>query len=183
MPEFLSVSSEQEAVSLFSPETIAELSVKNTSREGDDFREAIFVRFASGKRLVVKLAQNAFTNPERIGMWRRCADEYRRLGYYCPEIFSALNGEFPAVLYKNHQCFAYAEEFSLYPSADRCPNAKPFRKELYRMTARIAAQKFQYTNLPSAYCLFDTFGDDETDEVLENALEFPALQPYPAGTF
>ena len=108
MPEFLSVSSEQEAVSLFSPETIAELSVKNTSREGDDFREAIFVRFASGKRLVVKLAQNAFTNPERIGMWRRCADEYRRLGYYCPEIFSALNGEFPAVLYKNHQCFAYA---------------------------------------------------------------------------
>lgn len=54
----------------------------------------------------------------------------------------------------------------------RCPNAKPFRKELYRMTARIAAQKFQYTNLPSAYCLFDTFGDDETDEVLENALEF-----------
>lgn len=172
MPEFLSVSSEQEAVSLFSPETIAELSVKNTSREGDDFREAIFVRFASGKRLVVKLAQNAFTSPERIGMWRRCADEYRRLGYYCPEIFSALNGEFPAVLYKNHQCFAYAEEFSLYPSADRCPNAKPFREELYRMTARIAAQKFQYTNLPSAYCLFDTFGDDETDEVLENALEF-----------
>ena len=63
MTEFLSVSSEQEAVSLFSPESIAELSVKNTSREGDDFREAIFVRFASGKRLAVKLAQNAFTNP------------------------------------------------------------------------------------------------------------------------
>ncbi len=172
MPEFLPVFSEEQAVSLFSAESIAELSVRNTSREGGDFREAIFVRFTSGNRLVIKLAQNAFTDPERIGMWRRCAGEYRRLGFYCPEILPALSGEFPALLYKGHSCFAYAEEFARYASADRCPNARPFRDELYRMTALIAAQKFQYTDLPSAYCLFDTFGDDETDEVMENALEF-----------
>lgn len=91
-------------------------------------------------------------------MWRRCASEYRRLGFYCPQIFSSLCGDFPAVLYKGHRCFAYAEEFSPYLSADRCPNAKPFRDELYRMTAKVAACCFQYTNLPSAYCLFDTFG-------------------------
>ena len=165
-------STAKQVVSLFTAETVAEIQIKNTSREGGDFREAIFARLASGKRLVIKLAENAFTDPEHIAMWRRCASEYRRLGFYCPQIFSSLCGDFPEVLYKGHRCFAYAEEFSPYLSADRCPNAKPFREELYRMTARIAAQKFQYTNLPSAYCLFDTFGDDETDEVLENALEF-----------
>ena len=40
------------------------------------------------------------------------------------------------------------------------------------MTAKVAACCFQYTNLPSAYCMFDTIGGDEMDEVTENALEF-----------
>ena len=165
-------STSKQVVSLFTAETVAEIQIKNTSREGGDFREAIFARLASEKKLVVKLAENAFTDPEHIAMWRRCASEYRRLGFYCPQIFSSLCGDFPAVLYKGHRCFAYAEEFSPYLSADRCPNAKPFRDELYRMTAKVAACCFQYTNLPSAYCLFDTFGGDEMDEVTENALEF-----------
>ena len=102
-------STAKQVVSLFTAETVAEIQIKNTSREGGDFREAIFARLASEKKLVVKLAENAFTDPEHIAMWRRCASEYRRLGFYCPQIFSSLCGDFPAVLYKGHRCFAYAE--------------------------------------------------------------------------
>ena len=76
-------STAKQVVSLFTAETVAEIQIKNTSREGGDFREAIFARLASEKKLVVKLAENAFTDPEHIAMWRRCASEYRRLGFYC----------------------------------------------------------------------------------------------------
>ena len=44
------------------------------------------------------------------------------------------------------------------------------------MTARIAAKRFDYTDYPSAYCLFETFcPSDLTDEVLENALAWKAI--------
>ena len=91
-------STAKQVVSLFTAETVAEIQIKNTSREGGDFREAIFARLASEKKLVVKLAENAFTDPEHIAMWRRCASEYRRLGFYCPQIFSSLCGDFTAAL-------------------------------------------------------------------------------------
>lgn len=41
------------------------------------------------------------------------------------------------------------------------------------MTAKIAAKHLDYTEYPSACCLFDTFSpSDETDEVLENAQQW-----------
>ena len=50
------------------------------------------------------------------------------------------------------------------------------------MTARIAAQYFDYTEYPSAYCLFETFcPSDKMDEVLENAFawkEYADKLPY-----
>ena len=61
-------STAKQVVSLFTAETIADIQIKNTSREGGDFREAIFARLASEKKLVVKLAENAFTDPEHIAM-------------------------------------------------------------------------------------------------------------------
>ena len=61
-------STSKQVVSLFTAETVAEIQIKNTSREGGDFREAIFARLASEKKLVVKLAENAFTDPEHIAM-------------------------------------------------------------------------------------------------------------------
>ncbi len=41
------------------------------------------------------------------------------------------------------------------------------------MTAKVAAARFNFTDYPSGYCLFDRFcSDDDTDEVMENALEW-----------
>jgi len=163
---------EQQIISLFTKDTIKEYHIINTSHGDDDFREAIICTFDSGKKLVIKTAHNSFTSVEHIKMWQRCIEEYKKLGYYSPEIFESLNGTFPTVFYKGQECIAYAEEFSIYHSVKDCTNARSYRDNLYLMTAKIAKQQFNYTDFPSAYCLFDIFPGDELDEVTQNALEF-----------
>lgn len=160
------------AAALFTAEAVNSFTINNSSHGDNDFRETIFVTTKSGQKLVIKAACNSFTTPDSVKMWQRCTEEYIRLGYYCPAIMPSREGIFPIVMYKGHKCVLYAEEFSKYESADKNPNAANFRDSLYRMTARVAAAKYDYTQSPSGYCLFETFPGDETDEVSENALEF-----------
>lgn len=149
----------------------------DSSRGDTDFREAVIAVFESGDKSVVKLADNGFTNPEKIKMWKRTALEYRRLGYYCPKIMPDKTGNYPSVHYKGHRCTAYAEEYSPYRSADTFEkdkiSAEEYTREMWIMTAKVAAEYFSYTDAPSGYCLFDVFcPSDQTDEVLEDALEW-----------
>ena len=156
--------------------------VINTSREDTDFRLAAIVTSATGEKRVIKLAANDFTFPDKILMWQRTVEEYRDLGYYCPRIFGDRSGGFPTVVYRGRECVAYAEEFSAYrPLEDRAaegenspsPDLAPYMKDIWSMTARVAAKRLDYTSYPSAYCLFETFcPSDSTDEVMENALEW-----------
>ncbi|MBE6984805.1 MAG: hypothetical protein E7434_04180 [Ruminococcaceae bacterium] len=87
---------------------------KNTSRSDTDFREAIIAPWRSGEKYVIKLSENDFTFPEKIETWKRCAEEYRKLGYYCPMIFPSKQGDFPTVAYKGRNCVVYVEEFCKY---------------------------------------------------------------------
>lgn len=163
---------ERSVAALFTAETIRDILTTDTSHGEDDFREAIFAQLDSGEKLVVKVAANAFTAAEHIRIWQRCADEYRKLGYYCPRIFAALDGTFPLISYKGRDCIAYAEEFAKYAPASQCSNVRPFREALYRMTAKVAQERFDYTASPSGYCLFEVFPGEEMDEVTENAIAF-----------
>lgn len=152
----------------------------DTSRGETDFRATFIVDTAAGGKYVLKLADNDFTFPEKIAVWQRTAEEYRRLGYYCPEIFRDKAGSFPLVDFRGHRCAAYAEEFApFHPVEDRFSDDfgqnealyARYRRDIWRMTARIAALHLDYTEYPSAYCLFETFcPSDKMDEVLENAL-------------
>ncbi|MCR4622020.1 MAG: phosphotransferase [Clostridiales bacterium] len=153
----------------------------DTSRGESDFRITFIVDTHAGSKYVLKLADNDFTFPEKISVWRRTAEEYRKLGYYCPEIFRDRSGGFPVIDFRGHSCAVYAEEYAPYrPAADRaCDDSElnrlyeSYKRDIWRMTARVAAQYFDYTEYPSAYCLFETFcPSDKTDEVLENALEW-----------
>lgn len=156
----------------------------NTSRDDLDFREVMIPRFASGNKFVIKLSDNDFTFSEKIKMWKRTVEEYQKLGYYCPAIISDKTGNYPMVNYKGHKCIAYAEEYSPYHTAEERmadssaqgnPFADAYEQEIWTMTAKIAAKHLDYTEYPSAYCLFDTFcPSDETDEVLDNALNWKA---------
>ena len=156
--------------------------IKNTGRGEDDFREAIIAYWASGERFVLKLADNSFTTPHRIRTWVRTIETYQSLGYYCPKILPSKTGDFPTVAYKGHTCVAYAEEFCKYTFAeDRCDSElsepRPFdpkwAEDAWMMTAKVAAQRLDFCTFPSGYCLFEPFSpEEETDEVMENALEW-----------
>lgn len=163
----------------------------NTSRGDKDFRETAIMETASGERFVIKLADNDFTFPEKIGMWQRTVEEYIALGYYCPKIVCDKRGGFPTVNYKRRRCFAYAEEYAKYSpleerdsdeSVNICHVYDKYRKDIWRMTARIASKHLDYTSYPSGYCLFGTFSPgDEVDEVFEEALkwkQYAGTLPY-----
>jgi len=150
----------------------------NTSHGDADFREILIFELPAGEKHVVKLADNDFTSPEKIRMWQRTIDEYRHLGCYCPAIQPDQTGCFPQVSYRGHECVAYAEEYMLYQPArlrdqeDSLPEDS-YWDDAWIITARIAAKKLDYTDSPSAYCLFERFcPSDEMDEVLENALSW-----------
>lgn len=168
---------------LFSEEKPVSFEVISTGRSETDFREAVIVTAESGSKLVLKLSDNDFTFPDKIKMWQRTVLEYRALGCYCPLICTDKNGGFPRVQYKGHCCVAYAEEFALYPAAEKretdfadYSDDRSYMREAWLLTARAAAKHFDYTGYPSGYCLFETFcPSDKTDEVLENALEWKTL--------
>ena len=178
---------------LFSDECPVSAETVNTSRDAADFRNAVFIRTAEGNRYVLKIASNDFTFPDRIRMWKRTVEEYRKLGYYSPLIYTDRDGGFPTVDYDGNRCVAYVEEHSKYgTAADRTAcdgegksaDGSAYLNDIWAMTAKIAAKRLDYTDYPSAYCLFETFcPSDKTDEVLENALEWREYADHLPETF
>ncbi|MBR4813759.1 MAG: hypothetical protein IKZ69_07610 [Lachnospiraceae bacterium] len=170
---------------LFFDEEPVSAKVIETGRGEEDFRNAVILGTAGGNRYVLKITANDFTNGERIRVWKRTIEEYRALGYYCPMIYSDKKGGFPTITYRGRECVAYAEEFSKYKMVEDRPavdeNGKnadcdPYFEDMWAMTAKIAAKKFQYSQFPSAYCLFELFcPSDEIEEVLENAQDWKEL--------
>ncbi len=173
-----------EIISLFEEAPPAGFEIIETSHGEDDFREAVIARWDKGvlppelgDRLVIKLASNGFTDPERIAMWERLAEEYRRRRCYCPRFLRTRAGDYPWVEYKGRRCIAYGEEFARFraadsfPAADVSPEGKfTYLDDLLRMNAEIAAAHLDFTDLPSAWILFGTFDPaDSEDEVTENA--------------
>ena len=163
-------------VGSFFDEPMAACESINTSHGDDDFREALIITFVSGKKVVIKLADNSFTSPDRIRVWQKCAADYRRLGYYAPEIYSDKAEQFPVLSYKGHTCVVYAEEFSKYAGVDAgakgLSSSKYFTEALI-MTAKIAALHSDYADCLSGYCLFGVFApDEEEDEVMSVAREW-----------
>ena len=173
--------------SLFFEGTPASVEVIDTSIGKSDFRNVVIAASGEGEKHVLKIASNDFTFPEKIAMWQRTVEEYRSLGYWCPRITADKQGAFPKVKYRDRECFVFAEEYSKYRTLGK-PDRKAgagdvpdevfdrYLPDIWGMTAKIAAKRLDYTDYPSAYCLFETFcPSDKTDEVLENALIWKEL--------
>ena len=170
--------------SLFLDEVPAAVQTLDTSHGEEDFRETFIIETEAGNKYVLKLADNDFTFPEKIAVWQRTVEEYRKLGYYCPRMIADRSGSFPMVDYAGHRCAAYLEEYAPYqPAEDRfAENGEETKtpydtyiRDIWQMTAKIAALYLDYSKYPSAYCLFELFcPSDKTDEVLGNALDWKA---------
>ena len=158
----------------------------STGIDENDFRESIIGKTPAGEKYVLKIVDNDFTFPEKIEVWRRTVEAYRELGYYAPRILTDRGGKFPTVSYQGRKCVAYAEEFAPYtPVEDRLleqaadaqkprMQRKPYEiyyKAMWQMTAKVAEKHLDYTEYPSAWCLFRTFcPSDEMDDMTENSL-------------
>ena len=176
-----------DVVGLFTKSIPQNIETKNTSHGDDDFREALLVDLGNEK-IVVKLSSNGFTDEKHLALWERIAKEYRDLGYYCPQFIRALDGTFPTIMYKDRNCIAWGEEFSKYRSAEELISDKfadtklvkdgwyTFLEDAMIMDAEVASCHFDYTDLPSAYCMFELFDpDDECDETTEDAKKWLAI--------
>ena len=171
----------KEIVGLFFEGVPKSINIVNTSHGEADFREALIVEFED-RKAVIKLSANGFTDEKHLLLWERIAKEYRDLGYYCPQYIRALDGSFPTVCYADKECIAWGEEYSKYRSAAELIKEKfsethlvkdgwySFLEDAMIMDAKVAACHFDYTDLPSAYCMFEVFDpNDETDETTEDA--------------
>lgn len=174
----------KEIALLFRSAEPVSITAKNTSHGEDDFREALIVEYADEK-IVIKLAGNEFTDEEHLTMWMTIAQKYKELGYYCPQFITALDGTFPRVTYAGHECIVYAEEYSSYRSANEIIEEKfketglmekgyySFLRDIVLMNAKVASMHYDFTEFPSAYCMFTTFEpQDENDETTEDALRW-----------
>ncbi|MBO4532016.1 MAG: hypothetical protein J5767_15405 [Paludibacteraceae bacterium] len=176
-----------DVVGLFTKSIPKNIETKNTSHGDDDFREALLVDLGN-ERIVVKISLNGFTDEKHLTLWERIAKEYRNLGYYCPQFIRDLDGTFPTILYKGRNCIAWGEEFSKYRSAEELINDKfsdtklikdgwyVFFEDAMLMDAKVASCHFDYTDLPSANCMFEVFAPtDEYDETTEDAQKWLAI--------
>ncbi len=168
-------------VKLFTAETPVNIDNKNTSHGDGDFREALITDLGS-RKIVIKLSSNGFTDEKHLALWERIAKEYRDLGYYCPQFIRALDGTFPVVPYKDRECIAWAEEYSKYRSAEQLIEEKysdthlvkdgwySFLEDAMIMDAKVAARHYDYTDMPSGFCMFELFDpNDKADETTEDA--------------
>ena len=171
----------KEVVGLFSEKVPDNIEVKNTSHGENDFRETLLVDFGSSK-IVIKLSANGFTDEKHLVLWERISREYQNLGYYCPQFIRSIDGTFPTVQYQGRDCIAWGEEFSKYRSAEELIKDKfsdtklvkdgwfTYLEDVMLMDATVAARHFDYTDMPSGFCMFELFDPtDECDETTEDA--------------
>lgn len=172
---------EKEIVELFFREHVNDIKKINTSHGEEDFRETLIVELEKQKA-VIKISSNGFSDEKHLVLWERIARQYRDLGYYCPQFIRALDGSYPRVRYEERDCIVWAEEYSKYRSANELIKEKysdthlvkdgwyTFLEDAMLMDAKVAAHHFDYTDLPSAYCMFELFDpNDKTDETTEDA--------------
>ncbi|MBR6791443.1 MAG: hypothetical protein IKM31_11325, partial [Oscillospiraceae bacterium] len=161
--------------------------IKDTSHGEDDFRQAVIADYPD-RKMVIKLAANDFTTPERVRCWKDTIEAYRSLGYDCPRILPDTDGNYArAVEYEGRQCTVFAEEFASHriggDEDKRDGNGRYlWHDDAIRSIGRVGAAGLTTAAFPSGICLFETFSpSDETDEVFESGLDFKVLleEKYP----
>ena len=165
---------------LFSDTQPEKYDVKNLWNEETDFRQVIFAEWEN-KKIVIKAACNSFTTPERFKGWLSAMEEYRKSGYYCPQVIENRNGRFcETVSYQEKDCLVWAEEYSRYKTADRFDksfirngNAYKYHDDAIKSIGVIASKHLDFTNRPSGWCIFQTFSPtDPCDETMGYANKF-----------
>lgn len=157
--------------------------IKDTGHGEMDFRQAIFAKWQDQK-LVIKIAGNDFTTPHRVQCWHDTAKAYRSFGFYCPAFIKNRNGHYAEEIeYSSQKCVVFAEEFSVYKTAEQYAEKdyKPggryvYHDDIIRFIGTIGLKRLQTADFPSGICVLEKFApSDPCDEVMETALDFKKM--------
>lgn len=165
---------------LYKEEQPTQYEVIDSSHGEADFRQSVLSEW-NGEKIVIKITCNDFTTPERIQCWGDTVEQYIEAGYYAPRFLKNRSGNYAEkVTYHDHECVVYAEEFSIYKTAEQ------YGKEHYMKDGRyiyhnaalksigvIGSKHLTTAHFPSGYCIMEKFcPSDPCDEVLEVSLDF-----------
>lgn len=152
-------------------------------KEKSDFRHAIRAEWPD-RTLIIKIAANTFTTPERVAGWSTLSGEYCSLGYYCPQFVANKAGNLSeTVPYKEKSCVVWAEEPARYQTADqsdqkliRNGEAYVFHNDVMRSIGVVASKHFDFATWPSGYSIIHPFApSDPCDEAMDCAVRFKDL--------
>lgn len=164
-------------INLYYPREASIVKAMDLCRGEDDYRK-VYIVDDGHRKLVIKHFSNTFSDRFRIEGWFRLIEEYRKIGLYCPAVVPDLNGELlHSDIIDNREYFTYAEEFSVYETAEnilkRTEAPLDFMPGVLRSLGRIASAGLDLLDWPSAYCLLTPFcAPDTTDEGTECAIAF-----------
>lgn len=165
---------------LYDTQEPSKYEIKDTSHGDADYRKTVFAEWPD-RKIVIKIASNAFTTPERVEGWAQTIEEYISSGYYCPRILKNRNGAYTAELsLDNRICLVYAEEYSRYKAADSFPKSEIMKDGLYTFSDAalltigvVGAKHLKTAMFPSGLCILEKFApSDPCDEVMEESLHF-----------
>lgn len=128
--------------------------------EGDDCR-AYDVTFNSEKRLMIKVCRGDFATPERIQGWSTLIERYSDAGVYAPRIVATMDG---SICFKEADYLVYAEDYRRFFCVDEfTPTVTPseYEEDLFKMVGKIAALPPLIYGWNSAFCLYDTFHEED----------------------
>lgn len=172
----------QDVIGLFSVTQPTKQDTKNLWNEDTDFRQIIFAEWETQK-IVIKIACNSFTTPERFKGWLSAMEEYRKSGYYCPRVMENRNGHFcETVSYQGKDCLVWAEEYARFRLADQFEKSfikngdtYTYHDDAIRSIGVIGSKHLDFTSWPSGWCIFQPFSPvDPCDERMQCALAFKA---------
>jgi len=168
-------------ISLYYEEEVSDIQILDVLCNDDDYRKVYIVN-NGGEKNVIKHMSNTFVNGHKLECWFRLMDSYRKIGLYCPSIVPNRDGKlFHCDLVDGREYYTYAEEFSIYETAEEIGKEGykgengmfSFSPDLMRSLGKIAAERLDFMDWPTAYCLLEPFSaPDTTDEATEAAIEF-----------
>ena len=149
------------------------LQAYDTSHGEKDLRYVYLLRYPDGIKLALKVTRNAFTTPERVDGWAALTAHYNALGIYAPRFLKTLHGQYTARI---GDFLVYAEEYidgvMAEAQEDESDEKADFRKSeagaaMLESLGLVAAQPAPLVPWHTAWCLYETFDDEEERD--ENA--------------
>jgi len=171
-------------IQLFHNNKPSTVEIKEIRNSEADSRWIIFIAI-NDEKYVIKIASNGFTTKERVNGWVQIVEEYKKLGYYSPNLQKSINGNYcEEIEYSGKSCVVWEEEFAKYSTQDTIdksvyglPNGKfVYYYEVLEFLGKVASLKLNNFSYCSGYARLKPFSNDEvTDEITQCIQTFDNL--------